>query len=407
MKVDTYTPPQKILEKYARVLVRFALGKGKGIKKGDVVRVTGWDVATPLLLEIRKAIILAGGHAIMNVVFADDGRYGQSRDLVEYGSKEQLEFFPKKYMQELVNCMDHEIIIISDNPHAFSGVDAKKLMSVYNARAEYMRMRTEKDTKGDLTWTIAMYANQQLAREAGMSVKEYWAQIENACFLKEEDPIKKWKETFKELERVRRKLTDLKIEKVHVVGPDVDLVVGIGANRTWMAGGGANIPSYEVFCSPDYRMTEGHIHFNQPLYYQGTKITGISLVFKKGIIVKATAKTNQNVLRSMIAQKNANRIGEFSLTDSRISRITKFMANTLFDENMGGRFGNTHIAVGNAYRSGLRGTVASISEQQWDELGFNTSSVHTDMFSTTDRTVTATLSNGKEVVIYADGKFTV
>ena len=52
----------------------------------------------------------------------------------------------------------------------------------------------------------------------------------------------------------------------------------------------------------------------------------------------------------MIAQDNADKVGEFSLTDRRHSRITKFMATTLFDENMGGEFGNTHIALGNAYK---------------------------------------------------------
>jgi aminopeptidase len=83
------------------------------------------------------------------------------------------------------------------------------------------------------------------------------------------------------------------------------------------------------------------------------------------------------------------------------------MANTLFDENTGGTFGNTHLAVGDAVLSTYRGDAQAVSEEGWEQLGFNHSSVHTDIVSTTDRTVTATLLDGSERVIYAGGRFIV
>jgi aminopeptidase len=83
------------------------------------------------------------------------------------------------------------------------------------------------------------------------------------------------------------------------------------------------------------------------------------------------------------------------------------MAETLFDENIGGPFGNTHLAIGQAYKDGYRGDASKITPEQWEEMGFNESPEHTDMISTTDRTVTATLTDGSELVIYKDGQFTV
>jgi aminopeptidase len=72
---------------------------------------------------------------------------------------------------------------------------------------------------------------------------------------------------------------------------------------------------------------------------------------------------------------------------------------------MGGPFGNTHIALGEAYRDTYDGDVAAQSEADWDRLGFNHSVIHTDIVSTTDRTVTAVMGDGSELVIYAGGHF--
>ena len=81
------------------------------------------------------------------------------------------------------------------------------------------------------------------------------------------------------------------------------------------------------------------------------------------------------------------------------------MAQTLYDENVGGPFGNTHIAVGRSYQDAYAGDIASVKPEEWERLGFNNSSVHTDIVSTTDRVVTAQLRGGGERVIYRDGEF--
>ena len=109
----------------------------------------------------------------------------------------------------------------------------------------------------------------------------------------------------------------------------------------------------------------------------------------------------------MIASENADQVGEFSLTDARLSPIRRFMANTLFDENTGGPFGNTHVALGQASRTPTTATRRPSTDEEWERLGFNRSAVHTDIVSTTDRTVTAVLHDGTERVIYAGGQFTL
>ena len=209
------------------------------------------------------------------------------------------------------------------------------------------------------------------------------------------------------METYRRKLNRLDAESFHVYGPDVDLRIRLGEKRRWVGGSGRNIPSFELFCSPDWRGTEGWITFNQPLYRYGNLITGIELEFKHGRVVRARAKRNERVLKEMIKTKNADKMGEFSMTDRRLSRITKFMAETLFDENMGGPHGNTHIALGKSIHDSYNGNPSKLTKKDWTRLGFNTSSVHTDIISTSPRTVTAHLKDGTERVIYKHGQFTL
>jgi aminopeptidase len=110
----------------------------------------------------------------------------------------------------------------------------------------------------------------------------------------------------------------------------------------------------------------------------------------------------------MLSNENANKVGEFSMTDRRLSKINKFMANTLFDENFGGEYGNTHIAVGASYTDAYTGDQKKMSEALMKKLGLNKcDSVHTDMISTSNRVITAILKDGSKKVIYRDGQFTI
>jgi aminopeptidase len=105
-----------------------------------------------------------------------------------------------------------------------------------------------------------------------MSLEEYRDQIIQACFLDEEDPVKKWKEVSSWIIKEKDKLDKLQIEYLHIKGEDVDLNIKIGKDRRREAARGMNIPSFEIFTSPDKRGTNGRIKFNQPLYRYGSLI---------------------------------------------------------------------------------------------------------------------------------------
>ena len=412
-----YHPPQDILDKYADVLVNFALGsvdpmtgvkRKRGIKKGETVMVQASESAKPLYAAVLKAVWKAGGHAIGRYAPDNEPWFKFDRTFFEHAEDHQLDFFPESYFKGMVEQADHLVVIMSEtDKQSLLGIDPEKIMRRGVAYKPFMEWRNEKENKGKFTWTLALYGTPAAAKEAQLSEKDYWQQIIQACFIDKKDPIAEWQKVYKQIETYRKKLDALQIEKVHVLGPDADLWITIGEKRAWSHGGGRNIPSFEIFTSPDWRGTDGWIRFNQPLFRYGNLITGIELEFKNGKVIKAKAKKGEKVLRHMIASPNADKVGEFSLTDKRFSRITKFMAETLFDENMGGPHGNTHIALGNAYHNCYKGNPAKVSKKEWKRLGYNDSPVHTDIVSTSPRTVTAYFKKGGQKIIYQDGEFTL
>jgi aminopeptidase len=388
-------------------MVHYALHNGNGIQKGDTVLLSGQECTKDLFLAIAKEVYAAGGNVITSYQ-PDNTREGSlARYLLQNGSDEQIGFFAEPYWRGIVEAADHILFIVSEpDIHYLEGLPAAKISRMNSARAPYMKMREKKEQEGKLSWSLCLYGTPSMAREAGLGLEEYWEQIIEACYLREDDPVAKWRQVQTEIGEIKDRLDALQIESLHITGDDADLHIRIGAHRKWLSGGGKNIPSFEIFTSPDWRGTEGSIRFNQPLYYSGKRISGVSLRFENGVVVASSATENEEALKEMIAQENADKVGEFSLTDKRHSRITKFMATTLFDENMGGAFGNTHIALGNAYKDTFTGDMAAVTEEQWAAMGYNSCPrVHTDIVSTSNRTVTATLANGSAQVIYKDGQF--
>lgn len=398
-----YHPPAETLEKYADVLVNCALNSGKGMKKGEVVLLQVPECAKPMLIALQKSVLKAGGHYITHYIPDESARH-----FYEMAEDHQLEFFPERMLKGRVDEMDHSIYIEAEvNKKELEGIDPKKIMSHSKIFKPYRDWKDEKENAGKFTWTIALYGTEAMAKEAGLTIEEYWDQIIKACYLNEEDPVKKWREVMAEIDRLKDKLNEMKIESLHIESKDINLNLKLGKNRNWMGGTGRNIPSFEVFISPDWRGTEGEAYFDQPLYRYGNVVKGIRLKFDNGKVIESSAEQGEDVLKEMIATENADKVGEFSLTDIRFSKIDKFMAETLYDENFGGLFGNTHIALGAAYKDSYPGDPSKVKREAWEEMGYNDSVVHTDVVSTSDRTVTATLDNGEQLVIYKNGMFTI
>lgn len=399
----SYQPSEELLEKYADVMINFALNGGEGVKEGEVVQLRVSEVAKPLLVALRRAVLKAGAHPI--IFYTPDDF---AREHYELASDEQLSFFPKKFLKGLVDEIDHTVAVLSEtDKKELDGIDSGKIMAAQKALKPYMDWRREKEGAGEYTWTLCMYGTQAMADEVDLSLEEYWDEIVKACYLDDPQPAEKWKALYKDLYEYKDRLDALPIEKLHIEAPDTDLWITIGDNRKWLGGSGRNVPSFELFISPDWRGTEGKIQFTEPLYRYGNLIKDAYLEFKDGRVVKATASAGEDILKEMIAVENADKVGEFSLTDRRFSRITKFMGETLFDENVGGENGNTHIAVGAAYRDSYTGDQSNVSEEEWESMGYNNSVVHTDIVATSNRVVTAYLKDGSNRVIYQDGEYQV
>jgi aminopeptidase len=398
-----FIPSQTILSKYADVLIKFALNSGKGVKKNEVVYIVSQTPGIPLAKAIYKAVLARGANPLISLV-DDDFKLIH----IENGTEKQISFFPGQYYRGLADSIDHWIRILADrDPMFLKSCDPGKIIRHTRSAKQFREWLDEKEDKGLFTWTLCLYGTEGLAGEAGLSVEQYWAQIRRACFLDDNNPVKKWRSVFGGINQILGRLNKMPIDKLHVEAKDTDLWITLGDRRRWLGGSGRNIPSFEIFTSPDWRGTNGHISFDLPLYRYGNILRDIRLEFKNGRIVRATARSNEKFLHEMIAQKNADKIGEFSLTDNRFSRINRFMADSLYDENFGGRFGNTHLAVGRAYHDTCTGNTKGMSKKDYDRLGFNHSAEHTDIIATTDRTVTALLKDGGKKVIYRHGRFTV
>jgi len=398
-----YKPSYELLKKYADILVKFALRGWEGVKKDDVIFVQLPECAKLFYLPLQKSILESWAHPVFEYI-----PDGVARHFFENASDQQLTFYPSYYLHGKVKQMTHVISIIADDDmYHLKWVDPKKLSSRMISRKPYIEKRVKKENDGKMTWTAALYGTQAMAKEAWITIEDYRKQIINACYLDQKDPIKKWKDIFVQIQTIKDKLDRMKIERVHVKWKDVDLKIKIWKNRKRLGWWWRNIPSFEIFTSPDWRWTQGWINLNQPLYRYGQMIKWIKLKFDKWIVSHFEAEQNWEVFKQMLKIQNMDKLWEFSLTDSRFSRIKKFMAETLYDENVGWKYGNTHIALWKAFEECYNGGIKRLTKEFKNKIWLNDSAEHVDIISTTNRIVTAILANWKKKIIYKDGKFTI
>lgn len=255
--------------------------------------------------------------------------------------------------------------------------------------------------------TVAVYPTQALAEAAGLTLQEYATRVRKACMLGSDDPVRDWKRFARQQASTLEWLNGLSIRRLHVQSARVDLRLRLGEHRLWLGLTGRNMPSFEVYTSPDCRFTEGVFQSDQPVYVGGAPVEGVRLAFQQGRVISVKAKSGAERLRRFLAlDDGAWRVGEFSLTSREHSRIADYMANTLFDENIGGPEGNCHIALGSCHPDAFAGNPADFVHALRRELGFNESTQHWDLVNTEQKRVTAVLADKSSRVIYEDGAFT-
>ncbi len=287
-----------------------------------------------------------------------------------------------------------------------SGVDPKKIGRAAASKKFLRDIMTERESSGRLSWTLCLFPTEELARQAGLSLQEYTRQVVRACFLNRVDPVEHWQQLYLRARSMKQRLNRMKTTGYRIESENIDLYISAGEKRKWVGISGRNIPSFELFTSPDWRQTRGVFYADQPSFRSGNFVKGVRLEFSRGRVVKASADRGDAFVRSQIRLDNgADKVGEFSLTDRRFSRIDRFMANTLYDENFGGRYGNCHVALGSSYENTYRGRPADLTPQRKRKLGFNDSALHWDLVNTEKKRVQAIGPGGRARTIYENGEF--
>ena len=394
------------LKKYADVMI-FALKsarKGGKFKKGENILVSYDMPALALAEEIYAKLTEQGFNAVVRPYATEK----MAKILYTKGNDKQIKFSPiwEKVFTENLNGL---IALRAPQDLAnLKDVDPKKIALATLARKPIREIMDEREEKGLFSWTLANYPTQGLAKQAGLSLKQYESQIEKACFLNKKDSVKKFAEVNRQINEVSKRLSALPIVKLRTQSQSMDLEILLGEKRRFIGGGGCNVPSFEIFTSPDWRGTRG-IYFSDLMSFRnGNYVKDIKLEFKNGRVIKASAGQGEDFLKKMLSlDRGACQIGEYSLTDTRFSKIDRFMADTLYDENFGGNYGNSHIALGASYSDTFSGKPSQLNKKLKKDLGFNESALHWDLVNTQNKLVTATLKNGKHITIYENGRFLV
>ncbi|MDY0132137.1 MAG: aminopeptidase [Desulforegulaceae bacterium] len=393
------------LENYADIMIwGLKRAKKKALEKNSFVQIKYDHEAAALAEKIYQKLLLQGFNPDLNLL--------KNPDLEKYFFKnanlDQICSIKPGYDKYLKNISGSITIIAPLSLNHLKDVDFTNLSEFSKSRKNLRSILNEREKLGDYSWTLCIYPTKTLADAAGKKLSEYAQLVSKACFLGEKNPIKTWEKTAEQIEKTKNKLLQLEIDYFHIKSENTDLYVKQGEKRKWLGLSGRNIPSFEIFITPDCRFTSGKYYANQPSFRNGNLVEDIKLEFKNGEIVSASANKGENyLLKTIETDEGAKRLGEFSMTDKKFSKINTFMANTLYDENYGGDFGNVHIALGNSYSDSFSKDLEKLDKNLKKELGFNESSIHWDIVNTEKKTVTALLKSGKEKIIYKNGKFMV
>ena len=391
------------LGKYADVLL-WGLKKARKqkFKKNDVILVQYDPAALKLAAILYERIIDEG----MNPVQRMGLTTAMERHFYEKTNNRQL-VFRAPGDKELIEHLNGRIFLRApDSLTHLKDIDSKKIGKFLISRKPLREIMDRREERGLYSWTLCTLPTPELVRQAKTTGRTYAAQIVRACYLDHEDPVREWEQIYRTVGGIKQWLNQMNVKYFHIESQNCDLKITPGKQRRWVGISGHNIPSFEIFLSPDWRGTEGVYHANLPSFRSGNYIEGVRLTFEKGVAVKIQAAVGEDfTVKQLTMDPGAGRIGEFSLTDKRFSRIDRFMADTLFDENFGGAFGNCHIALGSSYTETYAGNPAEMTKVLKKKLGLNDSALHWDLVNTEQKTVTAHLWSGEKCLIYADGRF--
>ena len=393
----------KQIAKYAEVLLwGLSTSRTTPLARHDNVLVQ-FDLTAVRLAEVLFAKLMDQG---LNVIARLTSTASMEVSFYQKSDEGQLTFVPPGTRELFQNLHGAMYILAPQSLTHLCRVDSQRIARHTLSRKSFRDILVQREEAGIFGWTLCIYPTREYAKCAGLTRQDFTGQIIKACFLDAPDPVAEWTRIHAQAMEIKNRLNSLKVQSFRVESDNVDLVVTPGEKRRWMGISGHNIPSFELFLSPDWRGTQGVYYADQPSYRCGNLVKGVRLEFDKGEVVAVSAEQGEEFVKKQVAMDSgSNKLGEFSLTDKRFSNIDRFMANTLFDENYGGEHGNCHVALGSSYSDTFDGDPATLNEDMKSNLGFNDSALHWDLVNTESKRVSAKMSDGSSVTIYDDGFF--
>ncbi|HZS24675.1 MAG TPA: aminopeptidase [Gaiellaceae bacterium] len=393
---------RNLLACYADLIVSV----GANVQEGQVVSVEAVPEARPLVVAIAERAYEVGARYVDVQYFEPLAK----RARVVQAPADTLEWVPPWLGRRLLDLGALDAARILLDPR----VPPNLLADVDPARASRERLpRLEESTRlideRSVAWTLSACPTAEWARlvypdvDADAAVDALWQDIAYVCRLDEPDPAAAWRARIDDIWESARRLDELGLDALHFEGPGTDLTVGLLPSSRFAKEAGAaqtrtgirhvpNLPTEEVFTTPDPERTHGVVAATKPLDLDGTVIDTFSVRFEHGRAVEIDAEP----LAALAAvDDGAARLGEVALVDnaSRIGRLGRTFYSTLLDENAA-----SHVALGNAY-------ISPVSDDA-DRARVNKSSVHIDfMIGSPEVSVTGTTTSGEHIPLLAGGEW--
>jgi aminopeptidase len=396
------------LARFARLAVTF----GANVQPGQIVSVGG----SPGKEELVRAI--AAEAYRQGAKFVDLNWFDPwiKRARIEYAPDDTLEFVPSWYGERVLALGRERAAIISlSGPVAPGLLDDLDPVRAGRDRLPSIRESGEVTNRRETNWTILPGPTQawaDLVHPDGGSPAERLARLEEQLIhvlrLDEEDPVAAWTQRMDTLVGVAERLTERGFDALRYRGEGTDLTVGILPGMRWMAARFAtadgiphrpNLPSEEVFTSPDPQRVDGHVSATKPLVLvDGTVVRDLRVQFAGGRVTDLQSSSAQETMRTIIQRdEGAARLGEVALVDGegRIGALDTVFYDTLLDENAA-----SHLALGRGF------TFLAPDEATGEKI--NVSDIHIDfMIGSSELEISGVTGDGDEVPVLAGGRWQI
>jgi aminopeptidase len=393
------------LERYAQLAVEI----GANVQPGQLLLVQAYPEQADLARAIAAHAYKIGARFV-DVNYAD---HRVRRSLIESGPEEMLSWSPPW----LVDRLDYGTaekaakINFSGDPEPGLLADLDPARVAGSRQTELVEASLRQHVEEKVAWSLIGAPTEAWAKAVfgEPDIERLWQAIEHAVRLDEPDPVAAWREHLDRLSQRAKILNRRCFDSIHFRGPGTDLVVGLLPDSNWLAAESKtvwgqkfvpNLPTEEVFATPDRMRAEGVVRSTRPLSLDGAIARDLELRFEGGRIVGVSASSGEEAVRAQTRlDENACRLGEVSIVDSssRVGDLDTIFFNTLFDENA-----TCHIAYGRGYPAGIEGGL-DLSPEELVQHGVNASVIHTDlMIGGTEVDVDGLTKDGESVPILRD-----